>query len=53
MPFTCRFTAGRTVVDSAIIQLAGGANFVATADDTLTLVYGADNVFREVSRSVN
>lgn len=51
--FTLRFTAGRTVVASATIKLFGGGNFIATADDTLTLEYGIDSVFREVARSVN
>lgn len=53
VPFTVRFTAGRTVVSSATLKLAGGVNFVATADDTLTLTYDYDNIFREVARSVN
>ncbi|MGL4351800.1 MAG: hypothetical protein ACRCT2_14795, partial [Plesiomonas shigelloides] len=52
-PFTIRFTAGRTVVNSSTLKLAGAANFVATADDLLTFEYGSDGVFREVSRSVN
>ena len=52
-PFTLRFTAGRTVVSGATLKLAGGVNFVATADDTLTLTYGYDNIFREDARSVN
>lgn len=52
-PFTVRFTAGRTVVNSLTLKLAGAVDFVATADDLLTLEYGSDGVFREVSRSVN
>jgi hypothetical protein len=41
-----------TFTDSATMQLAGSVDFVAKTGDTLTLVYGADGVFREVSRSV-
>lgn len=44
--------ANTTIVDGATIQLAGGANFVGSADDILTLRY-RDGVWREVSRSVN
>lgn len=34
------------------IKLAGAVDFVATADDTLTLRYCSDSVWREVSRAV-
>jgi hypothetical protein len=52
-PFTIRFASGTTIQNNANIKLAGAASFVGTADDTLTLVYGSDGVFREICRSVN
>lgn len=52
-PFTLLFDAATVVQDNATIQLSGGANFIGTANDTLTLVYGTDGIFREISRSVN
>jgi len=53
VPFTLLFDDATVVQDNAAIQLNGGANFTGTANDTLTLVYGTDGIFREVSRSVN
>ncbi len=50
---TIRFTNGNTtIVDGANLHLAGGANFVGTTDDTLTLVRYGTSWF-EKSRSVN
>ena len=46
-------TANTTLVDGATLQLAGSANFVGSADDVITLWFGGDNIWREVSRSVN
>jgi len=53
VPFTLLFDGATVVQDNAIIQLSGGANFTGTTNDTLTLVYGTDGIFREISRSVN
>lgn len=53
VPFTVLFAGATTIQNNAKIKLAGGMNFVGSADDTLTLVYCADEIFREVSRSVN
>lgn len=58
-PVTLQFDANLTVTHNAAapsgteasILLAGGANFNATADDTLQLVYDG-TTFREVSRTV-
>jgi hypothetical protein len=44
--------ANTTVVDGANLHLAGGANFVSSADDVLTLVWDGTHWY-EVSRSVN
>jgi hypothetical protein len=44
--------ANTTIQDGASIQLAGGANFVSTANDTLTLK-NLSGVWYEVSRSLN
>jgi hypothetical protein len=47
--------ANTTIQDASIggvIQLAGGANFVGSANDTLELVWDGTNWY-EVSRSVN
>jgi hypothetical protein len=50
---TIRFGDGNsTVVNAAGMQLAGGVNFVGTADDMLVLQYRS-SVWYEVSRSVN
>lgn len=46
------FDAGTTVTVAGNIKMSGGANFAATADDTLTVVYDGTSWF-EVSRSVN
>ena len=47
------FTTGNTTIqDGANLQLAGGVNFVGTANDILTLVRFA-TVFYEQSRSAN
>jgi len=53
VPFTLFFTGATVIQNNANIKLAGAANFTGSADDTLTLVYASDGVFREVSRSVN
>lgn len=53
VPFTLLFDGATVIQDNAIIQLDGGANFTGSTNDTLTLVYGTDGIFREVSRSVN
>lgn len=53
VPFTLLFDGATVVQDNAVIQLSGGANFTGTTNDTLTLVYGTDGIFREISRSVN
>jgi hypothetical protein len=42
-----------TIVNGASIQLAGGANFVMAAGDSLTLIKKPDGVWYEVCRSVN
>ena len=52
------FTAGVTVNDestsSGNLRLAGSANFSATAQDVLTLVWNiTDSMWHEVSRSAN
>ena len=44
--------ANTTIVDGATMQLSGGANFVGTANDTLTL-RKRSTVWYEVSRGVN
>ncbi len=53
---TLIFKDGNTTVQDAsiggVIQLAGGANFAATADDVLVLITDGTNWY-EVSRSVN
>lgn len=53
VPFTLFFTDATVIQNNANIKLAGAANFTGSADDTLTLIYCSDGVFREVSRSVN
>lgn len=53
VPFTLYFDGATIIQNNANIKLAGAANFTGSADDTLTLVYASDGVFREVSRSVN
>jgi hypothetical protein len=53
VPFTLLFDGATVIQDNAVIQLDGGANFTGSTNDTLTLVYGTDGIFREVSRSVN
>jgi hypothetical protein len=45
-------TAAWTLTNGANIQLAGAANFVATADDSITLVSDGTTLW-EKSRSVN
>lgn len=42
-----------TIVNGATVQLAGGANFVMAAGDSLTLIKKPDGVWYEVARSVN
>lgn len=50
---TCLFTnSNSTIADGSTIQLAGGANFGGTANDTLTLVHYS-GVWYEKCRSVN
>ena len=53
VPFTLLFDGATVIQDNAVIQLDGGADFTGSTNDTLTLVYGTDGIFREVSRSVN
>lgn len=47
-----RFNDSNTTVDRSNAYLAGGANFVSTADDTLTLISNGTLWF-EISRSAN
>ena len=42
-----------TITDGAPIILSGGANFGMVATDTLTLTMFDDQVWQEISRSVN
>ena len=42
-----------TITDGAPVILAGGANYTMVATDTLTLTMFDDQVWQEVSRSVN
>lgn len=49
---TLIFLAACTLTNGATIKLAGAVNFVATADDAITLVYDG-TAWREVARSVN
>ena len=42
-----------TIVNGATVQLAGSANFVMAAGDSLTLIKKPDGVWYEVCRSVN
>ena len=49
---TVTHQAGGAIGDQADFFLAGAANFSATADDTLTLVFDGTN-WKEVCRSVN
>lgn len=49
---TLIFAASLTVTDGSNLKLAGGANFSATADDTLTLACNGTDWF-EVARSAN
>jgi hypothetical protein len=42
-----------TIVNGTPVQLAGGANFVMAAGDSLALIKKPDGVWYEVSRSVN
>lgn len=44
--------ANLTIANSATVKLAGGANFVGTADDVITLIYSG-TAWREKSRSIN
>lgn len=51
---TLVFAAALTVQNTGNLKMAGGVNFSATADDTITFVYsGADGLWREKARSVN
>jgi hypothetical protein len=52
---TLMFTNGfTTIANGANVKLAGAANFVGTADDTLSLVYdNTTGAWRETGRSVN
>jgi hypothetical protein len=47
------FSAGVTVQNGANIQLDGGVDFVATADDTLSLCTHGTSVWYETGHSVN
>lgn len=53
VPFTILFDGATVIQDNAVIKLNGAANFTGSTNDTLTLVYGTDGIFREVARSVN
>jgi hypothetical protein len=54
---TLIFNTAITVFNGANLKLAGGANFVSTANDTLTLIYNGSGstagIWTEVARSVN
>jgi hypothetical protein len=53
VPFTIMFTTGNvTIQNNASIKLAGGVDFVATASDSITLVWNG-TALQEISRSVN
>jgi glucose-6-phosphate dehydrogenase assembly protein OpcA len=53
VPFTIIFTTGNvTIQNNASIKLAGGVDFVATASDSITLVWNG-TALQEISRSVN
>ena len=49
-PFTLGFAGAVTVNNNASILLNGAVNFTGAANNTLTLVYGPDGIFREISR---
>ena len=51
--FTLLFAHSVTINDSAAIILAGGANKTFAATDTITLTMFDDQVWQEVSRSIN
>lgn len=51
-PFTLRFNHNKIIAHGAAIKLAGSVSFFGKPGDMLTLVYGTDGVFREVSRMV-
>jgi hypothetical protein len=53
VPFTILFDDATVIQDNATIQLSGGTDFTGSTNDTLTLVYGTDGIFREVARSTN
>lgn len=52
-PFSISFAGAQTLTNSASLILAGGVNFVAKANDRITLVYRSDAKFQEVSRMVS
>lgn len=52
VPFTLRFAGATVISDNANIVLAGSGNFTGAAGNTMTLMYGSDGVFREISRAV-
>lgn len=52
VPFTIRFAGATVITDGDPIFLNGSGNFTGAAGDTMTLVYGSDGKFRELSRSV-
>lgn len=45
-------TANTTLVDAAALQLAGGVNFVGSANDVMELIFDG-TAWYEISRSVN
>lgn len=51
-PLFLKFSGAATLQAGATIKLAGGVNFVATADDVLA-IYGDGTTIWELSRSVN
>ncbi len=51
--FTLLFAHAVTISDSAIIPLAGSADFVGAAGDSMTFTMFNDQVWEEVSRKVN
>jgi hypothetical protein len=51
-PFTIRFAGATIITDADPIFLAGSGNFTGAAGDTMTLVYGSDGKFRQLSESV-
>jgi hypothetical protein len=53
LPFILHFVGATVIQNNVNIALSGATSFTGSGEDTLTLVYCSDGVFREVSRSVN